>query len=485
MPSRVSLPFAVALLGAVTLSPTRPARAQTIGDRTPPVPTAAASSARLAAEARAGLGAATARPAWGVPGAPSTAIGTSLAPTLRVPFTRRTAQGINPETGSWETTSRTERTYQDGHVAEETTAFLNGTAWDVTDRTLYSYDGGRRTRVETHGWSQIAGAFVPQERQDLSYDGALPALYVYRIWTGSAWKDSTRTHFTSDGAALLSRTEEVWDGRAWTTRIHATRAARGANVEETGEETGADGHRVTVRNTFFDVSLADLTRIELARMAELFEDSGTMLDQMTPYSQQVDTLAAGAWSPVSRVVGTWTSTGRPLTTRIESYQGGAWRPSYALTATYDGDVATQVVLSISGRPFMQDVFRYTDGRLSEARTDVLVNGPPEPTSRLLYEYGTTSAASRDAEPPPLRLAAPAPNPTAATATVGFTLDRPGEATIDVLDLTGRRVATLARGSFAAGTHTAALDAAGLAPGLYVVRLSAGGHVATRSLAVVR
>ena len=50
--------------------------------------------------------------------------------------------------------------------------------------------------------------------------------------------------------------------------------------------------------------------------------------------------------------------------------------------------------------------------------------------------------------------------------------------------TGRRVATPARGDFAAGEHVVPCDLA-LSPGVYIYRLEAGGLTAAKRLAVVR
>ena len=62
----------------------------------------------------------------------------------------------------------------------------------------------------------------------------------------------------------------------------------------------------------------------------------------------------------------------------------------------------------------------------------------------------------------------------------------GEPTrLDVFDVLGRRVATLADGVLPAGDATAHLDTNGLAAGVYVVRLSQGARTATQTLTVVR
>jgi endonuclease/exonuclease/phosphatase family metal-dependent hydrolase len=82
------------------------------------------------------------------------------------------------------------------------------------------------------------------------------------------------------------------------------------------------------------------------------------------------------------------------------------------------------------------------------------------------------------------LRAPQPNPTRGVASLLFRLDAPGPVRLDVFDARGRRVAGLA-GTYAAGEHAVDLDTAPLAPGVYAVRLAAGGAVATQTFVRAR
>ncbi len=79
----------------------------------------------------------------------------------------------------------------------------------------------------------------------------------------------------------------------------------------------------------------------------------------------------------------------------------------------------------------------------------------------------------------------APNPIAADATVRFSLDRPGDATLELFDVLGRRVMTLAGGPQEPGPRSLRIDARGLASGVYVLRLSQHERTLARSLTVVR
>ena len=79
----------------------------------------------------------------------------------------------------------------------------------------------------------------------------------------------------------------------------------------------------------------------------------------------------------------------------------------------------------------------------------------------------------------------APNPARGTAAVSLGLPRAGEVSVALYDGLGRRVAVLHGGWLDAGRHEVALDASGLPPGVYVVRVRAGEQVRTARVTVVR
>lgn len=108
-----------------------------------------------------------------------------------------------------------------------------------------------------------------------------------------------------------------------------------------------------------------------------------------------------------------------------------------------------------------------------------------PGAFMVRALGVPGGLSGESDPQrSVRLGAPAPNPSAGSATVPFTLDRAALVRLDVLDALGRTVATLADGPHAAGTYAARLDAR-LATGVYVVRLVTDAGSATARLSVAR
>jgi hypothetical protein len=89
----------------------------------------------------------------------------------------------------------------------------------------------------------------------------------------------------------------------------------------------------------------------------------------------------------------------------------------------------------------------------------------------------------------LELAAPAPNPTRAGARLAFTLPTAGRVTLEVLDLQGRRVRSLADGYYGAARYELGWDlhdARGrrAPPGLYLLKLSTDWASVTRRLMVL-
>lgn len=93
-------------------------------------------------------------------------------------------------------------------------------------------------------------------------------------------------------------------------------------------------------------------------------------------------------------------------------------------------------------------------------------------------------------PPPVaakgvQLFPPAPSPFTDRATVRFTLPQAGQASLDVFNVQGRHVATLADGPMEGGSHSFTLDGRGLGSGVYFCRLTAGTVQRTSRFVVIR
>jgi len=111
---------------------------------------------------------------------------------------------------------------------------------------------------------------------------------------------------------------------------------------------------------------------------------------------------------------------------------------------------------------------------------------------IVFSLGEELTGTLGVPPPPaphaLDLARPVPDPARSGATLAFTLPSAGPARLEVFDLAGRRLATLADGAFPAGTRAVRWDLRGaggarVRPGLVFARLTTPDGVRTRRLVV--
>ncbi len=113
----------------------------------------------------------------------------------------------------------------------------------------------------------------------------------------------------------------------------------------------------------------------------------------------------------------------------------------------------------------------------------------DPDEWILRTTGVLDA-NEPALPSALALLAPRPNPARGSATLDFVLPRAAAARLDVYDVRGGRVRTLADGAHAPGTHRVAWDGRDeggrpVGPGVYLVRLESAGQSRTQRLAFLR
>ena len=106
--------------------------------------------------------------------------------------------------------------------------------------------------------------------------------------------------------------------------------------------------------------------------------------------------------------------------------------------------------------------------------------------------GTAGVDDEDEEiiPEQYCLSQNAPNPFNPTTVISFDLPRRCEATLEVFNILGRKVATLAEGELAAGRHRVVFDGNDksgepLSSGVYFYRLKTHEYVQTRKMTLLK
>ena len=128
----------------------------------------------------------------------------------------------------------------------------------------------------------------------------------------------------------------------------------------------------------------------------------------------------------------------------------------------------------------------------EAGSDHLLAGPLAtglPPVQIVFGRDSVVAPAAGAGGPVVELGHPEPNPARAHSRMELTLAEPGPVRVEILDLAGRRVRSLADGPCAAGATPLDWDLADrsgrrVAAGIYFVRATAQGAAVTRRLVVL-
>lgn len=127
-----------------------------------------------------------------------------------------------------------------------------------------------------------------------------------------------------------------------------------------------------------------------------------------------------------------------------------------------------------------------DGRLIIAHN---ANGGPDTVDVFGEGFVGTTSADDAAAPGQLELSQNYPNPVSlaqgAHTQIGFRLQRHAEVQVALYDVLGQQLRLLYSGERAAGSHILGVDLTGLAPGMYVYRLTSGSSAVSRLMQLVR
>ncbi len=121
-----------------------------------------------------------------------------------------------------------------------------------------------------------------------------------------------------------------------------------------------------------------------------------------------------------------------------------------------------------------------DGTISEARINASYDRIMALKMRL-----TTSTESEDEVPLATPLVSAYPNPFNPSTVIGYQVSVFGKTRLAVYDVLGREVAVLVDATLPAGEHEVRFDAAGLASGIYLVRLQTPSGVVTTPITLMR
>jgi hypothetical protein len=149
-------------------------------------------------------------------------------------------------------------------------------------------------------------------------------------------------------------------------------------------------------------------------------------------------------------------------------------------------------VEISAGDLPRDVSGFGVALIDGNDTHDLQNGPATITvdeengsATFQVRVGDAEKIAQQTAPDETKLKANYPNPFSVQTTIEYDVAEQSDVTIQVYNVLGQQVATLAKGTKQAGTHRVNWEGRSLSSGKYFVRLEAGGTVDTKQITVVR
>jgi len=98
---------------------------------------------------------------------------------------------------------------------------------------------------------------------------------------------------------------------------------------------------------------------------------------------------------------------------------------------------------------------------------------------------SNEVAVEDAAPAAFTVAQNTPNPFNPTTTINFNLAQQGQVSVDVFNVAGQKIATLANDVMSAGNHSVTWDATGFAAGVYFYTVKSGDYSKTMKMTLLK
>lgn len=344
-------------------------------------------------------------------------------------------------------------------------------------------------RYDAGAWTRLGGLFQNAVQLAISADGS--ALYVFgkpagasaiavQRWTGSAWADvgainaqvATGLAVTGDGTVWAAGSVPIngqnttlarFDGTAW----QAAPVPAGTPLASFGRTilAGPGSSLIVPDVQYYDA------RFQIAFDARVARLSGTTWTKLgtAPFSSVQ--LRALAQDGRGNVFASATGPSGEGLSRTTVYRYDAGADTWArLTTGFGGDQPSSLL--------------YANGALYAAGNFQTVGVTP--AQGFARWSDPLAVAAEDAPHAPgagaLRVF---PNPARGRATVVFTLGAPQAVRATLVDVSGREVALVYAGALLGGEARLGVPLAGLAPGVYVVRVEGPSVHAARAFVVTR
>lgn len=205
------------------------------------------------------------------------------------------------------------------------------------------------------------------------------------------------------------------------------------------------------------------------------------LEEAFVFDEEEQTISMNVWSPREGV---------PVLMKVEQQNGSAEYEIAVPTTTSNEWEEFTWNMSEAGTETEWDVitliFDLVDGQIGDGSEDFTWYFDELSVYGVDQEHTSADTDHRPGDIPFRHaLHQNYPNPFNPATSIRFDLPERSNVSLEVFDITGRRVALLASGDHTAGTHTVSFDASGLSSGIYFYHLQADNFLDTRHMTLVK
>lgn len=407
--------------------------------------------------------------------------------------------------------------------ADDPLASILGEIWE-NDAWLFEtlleplYTNGIPSGNALSEWNELTQAWEKSGLQTFTLDMSGNQLEsIFSSWNGTEYVNEQRTLGTFDVAGNAQDLElQFWEDGEWVTFAVITTVVDGQSSVSTTEffDEDVDMLVLATRET---ITLDDQDR-ELSILTELWDADSEMWvasfrllyeypDATTAI--ETDQISAGddMWLDSERTIFTLNDQGQQIEAITTELFFGPPTESSRVLSTYNGmGLLTQVIDQLpdgSGGWFDEEIYDATfdaDGDILEeiyqiddglgkndgGTTQLTSSSALQNDERITYSYGETATSTEEEIDHRLASFQVYPSPAQGRVQLEVNLDEPAALQIEVYDILGRRVASLADTQTAIGPQRFTWNPAENMPaGMYFVRFQVDARVNTRTVVLMK
>lgn len=171
------------------------------------------------------------------------------------------------------------------------------------------------------------------------------------------------------------------------------------------------------------------------------------------------------------------------------YDEEEWTPYSRTTVTLEEGVVTEEFVEVYDDGWFGEenrLINYSDGKITQIVDERNMGLDWEAVYRTNYTYGAVvSNETQNEQVQGFKLSQNYPNPFNPITQINYNIPNAGEVSLDVFNVLGNKVATLAQGRKAAGEYTATFDASNFPSGMYYYKLQYAGAVEVRAMTLIK